>query len=171
MHFNGRNSRAWWLTRTEGQRRSWRSMPKETKPLGNFGTKIILSKLETLRIGYRWLHAPHFCKLPVPPKMQAPPSTSVFWLSAPLASYSTQFSPAPPLQKPFFIRNKIPFLLEPLTEPPSHRPPSLKPDLSPRRRCPWEPWGGQLCLPQPLWGPGSGGQFDRWKFAFPPCFA
>lgn len=30
-----------------------RSMPKETKPSGNFGTKINVLKLETLRIGYK----------------------------------------------------------------------------------------------------------------------
>lgn len=32
MHFNGRNSRAWRLTRKEGQRRPWRSVPKRQSP-------------------------------------------------------------------------------------------------------------------------------------------
>lgn len=66
---------------------------------------------KTLRIGYKWLHNSHFCKLPVPPEMQAPPGSSTSWWSAPPspASHSTLFSPAPPCLKALFPSKQNPF--------------------------------------------------------------
>lgn len=167
MHFNGRNSRTWWLTRKEGQGKSGRSMPKETKPLGNFGTKIILSKLETLRIGYKWLHdSTNFL---YPPKMQAPPGTS------PLSGSLIPLPYTPPGSLQHQPVRKLHFnnlsTRRSSRGPPSHLPASLKPDPPPRRRLPLGILRRQLFLPHLLWGPGSGGQFDRWKLAFPLCFA
>lgn len=153
-----------------GVRESWRSMPKETEPSGNFDAKIVLSNLESLRLGYKWLPDSHSGKLPILPKTQALPGLSSFCLSHPFA-YTPHFSPTAPCQKALFLSEQNLLLLELFMEsslPFAHFP---KPDPSPRRWLLWEHWGGQ---PFPTcWGGGTGslGQFDRWKCAFPPCFA
>lgn len=119
MHFSARNSRAWWLTGKEGRGLVMKVNAQRHKALKNFGTKIILPKLETLRINCKWLHDPHFYKFPIPPKMQTPLGNSPFRWFPPLALYSTNFSPAPASQKAPFILNKISSLLELFTDHPS----------------------------------------------------
>lgn len=131
---------------------------------------------KTLRIGYKWLHNSHFCKLPVPPEMQAPPGSSPSWWSAPPspASHSTLFSPAPPCLKALFPSKQNPF-------PPGalHWASLLSASLTETQPATVEAsslgtlgvGGRGSVLPHLLWGPGPGGPSDRWTFAFLPCFA
>lgn len=127
-------------------------MPKETEPSGNFDAKIVLSNLESLKLGYKWLPDSHSGKLPILPKTQALPGLSSFCLSHPFA-YTPHFSPTAPCQKALFLSEQNLLLLELFMEssvPFAHFP---KPDPSPRRWLLWEHWGGQ---PFPTcWGGGG----------------
>lgn len=122
-----------WLQRKV--RRSWRSVPKETEPSGNFDTKIALSNLETLRIGYKCLPDSHSCKLPVLPKCR------LLWASAPCGGLILLLYTPPislqqhPVWMPFSILNKTLPSWGSSQSPPSHSclpdPASLTPDPSP----------------------------------------
>lgn len=95
----------------------------ETQPSGNFDAKIVLSNLESLRLGYKWLPDSHSGKLPILPKTQALPGLSSFCLSHPFA-YTPRFSPTAPVRKPFSFLNKIPSSWSFSWSPPSHLPTS-----------------------------------------------
>lgn len=139
------NSRTWWLTGKEGQERSGRSMPKETKLFGQ-----VQHQNNFVKSWKPWEQAINdSINFLYPPKAWASPGTSPFWWSHPLASYSTQFSPTPPPHQKALFCSKQEHFLEPSL--------SLKPDPPSRRHLSLRVPGRQRLLSYLLWGPGWAG--------------
>ena len=149
------NSRTWWLTGKEGQERSGRSMPKETKLFGQ-----VQHQNNFVKSWKPWEQAINdSINFLYPPKAWASPGTSPFWWSHPLASYSTQFSPTPPPHQKALFCSKQEHFLEPSL--------SLKPVILPQGgTSPSGFQGGSAFYLTFCEGQAGLGEWDRWKLAF-----